>query len=95
MRVVFAKSTRKTKKYMALFDDGSITHFGGEGCGDFIRYSSQDPVLARQKRAAYLARHGATETWTDPKTAATLSRFVLWEKPTLKSAILAYKKRFM
>jgi len=89
-----AKSTRAAKKYMALFDDGSVTHFGGAGCGDYIRYSALDPVLARTKRAAYIARHGATETWTDPTTAATLSRFLLWEKPTLESAMRAFKKRF-
>jgi threonine dehydrogenase-like Zn-dependent dehydrogenase len=42
-----------------------------------------------------LARgQGATETWTDPTTAATLSRFLLWEKPTLESALRAFKKRF-
>ena len=87
-------STRKTKKYMATFSDGTVTHFGGKGCGDFIKYSAKNRLLGDAKRRAYIARHGATETWRDPTTPATLSRYILWEKRTLTAAIRAYKKRF-
>ena len=88
------RSTRRDKKYMMIFDDGTVTHFGGRGCGDFIQYSRRSPALASAKRAAYIARHGATESWRDPMTAATLSRYILWEKPTLREALAAYKRRF-
>jgi len=90
-------STRKAKKYVATFTHGDTvtkTHFGGKGCGDFIKYSTQSHALGNTKRAAYIKRHGATESWKDPTTAATLSRYVLWEKRTLKAAITAFKKRF-
>ena len=87
-------SPRKSKKLTARFSDGTVTHFGGRGCGDFIQYSNQNHRLGDMKRRAYIARHGATEQWTDPRTAATLSRYILWEKRTLPSAIQAYKKRF-
>lgn len=87
-------SSRQAKKYMAIFDDGTITHFGAHGYGDFITYSKKNKDLARQKRRAYIARHGATESWTDPRAASTLSRYILWEHPTLKKSIQAYTKRF-
>jgi hypothetical protein len=87
-------SPRKAKKYVATFDDGTTTHFGGTWCGDFIIYSAQDRKLADRKRAAYLARHGATESWADPTTAASLSRFILWEHRTLPQAIRKYASHF-
>lgn len=87
-------STRINKKYMATFSDGTVTHFGGKGCGDFIKYSKQSHALGDAKRLAYIKRHGAMESWRDPTTAATLSRYILWEKRTLPSAIRAYKARF-
>lgn len=82
---------------MATFKNGDTvakTHFGGKGCGDYIKYSRQNHSLADAKRRAYIKRHGATESWGDPTTAATLSRFILWEKRTLKEAIQAYTRRF-
>ncbi len=88
------RSTRAAKKYRAVFDDGTITHFGGKGCGDFIIYSRKSYTLANAKRKAYLARHGATERWTDSTTAASLSRFILWEERTLADAIKRYNNRF-
>ena len=50
--------------------------------------------IASVRRQAYLARHGATEDWRDPTTAATLARYILWNKPTLKASIDDFKKRF-
>jgi len=88
------KSSRPSKKLMAIFDDGSRVHFGAAGYGDYTVYWKRDPALAKRKRAQYLARHGATESWTNPRTPATLARYILWEKPTISEAVRAYKKRF-
>jgi hypothetical protein len=79
---------------MATFSDGTTTHFGGKGCGDFIKYSAKSKTLGNAKRRAYMARHGATESWKDPTTAATLSRYILWEKRTFQEAVRSYKRRF-
>lgn len=87
-------STRKNKKYMAIFDDGTVTHFGGLGYQDYTTYYKKDPSLARSKRNQYIRRHGATESWKDPKAASTLSRYILWEKPQIKNALAAYKRKF-
>lgn len=92
--VSISPSSRRDKKHMARFSDGTVTHFGGKGCGDFIKYSKQNHALADKKRLQYIARHGATESWRDPTTAATLSRYILWEERTLPAAIRSYKKRF-
>ena len=83
-----------SKKYVATFSDGTTTHFGAAGYGDFIRHWRVSPATARRKRQQYIARHAAQETWTDPTAAGTLARYVLWEKPTLPASVRAYKRRF-
>jgi len=52
------------------------------------------PALGRQKKAAYLRRHRKNEDWEDPRTPGALSRWILWNKPTLEESIKAYIKRF-
>jgi hypothetical protein len=99
MRVSFDPSTRKAKKFVATFTDDSgrvvkKTHFGGRGCKDYVVYSAENPAIARSKRLAYIKRHRVRETWNDPTTAATLSRYILWEKPSLDKAIRKYKVLF-
>lgn len=91
------ESSRPQKKLQAIFSDGSTVravHFGARGYGDFIRYSKASRALGDAKRAAYIARHGATETWTRPDTASTLSRYILWEKRNLQAAIRAFRAKF-
>ena len=89
-------STRPDKKLMATFDIGKVkvVHFGAAGYGDYTSHHARDPALAKRKRAAYIARHGATESWTDPTTPATLSRYVLWEKTTVPAAVAGFRRRF-
>jgi len=78
-----------TKKYRAIFDDGSHTDFGAKGYSDYT--INKDP----KKRAAYLARHRSMEDWNDYRTAGSLSRWILWGDSTnLQTNISAYKKRF-
>lgn len=94
MLLFVKKSTRKSKKLMAIFSNGRVTHFGGAKCKDFPTYKRLcGHTIAAQKREAYLARHGATEDWTDPYAASTLSRYILWEFPW-KQAIRKYNALF-
>lgn len=92
--MILAPSPRPGKKLVATFADGTRTHFGASGYGDFTLYWKKDPRLALDKRRQYIARHGATEAWTDPRAAATLARYILWEKPTVPAALAAYRRRF-
>lgn len=93
------ESARRDKKLAAVFVDPAsgrtkTVHFGGRGCMDYTLYHARDPKLARAKRQQYIRRHGATEAWADPTTAGTLSRYVLWEKPTVAASVAAYRRRF-
>jgi hypothetical protein len=93
------KSSNPKKKYTAIFCmckgcskcspvERRIVHFGAKGYSDFTTTKDED------KKKAYLARHKANEDWNDPYSAGALSRWILWNKPTLQASIADYKKRF-
>ena len=85
------KSTRKGKRYKATFDDGKAVHFGQANPTYGAYIDHQDET----KRQAYIARHSKNnEDWKNPQTAGALSRFLLWETPSLASAVKTYNKRF-
>lgn len=85
-------STQEDKKFMATFlqDTGrtKTTHFGARGMSDFTQHKD------RKRRQLYLARHRPTENWDDPTTAGALSRWILWNLPTLEASIADFKRRF-
>ena len=81
-------STRKAKKWMAEFQDGTVTHFGASGYSDYTLGASE------AQRAAYISRH-AHENQRDPRSAAALSRYILWgDSRSMQASISAYKRRF-
>jgi len=82
------KSTRKDKKYMAVFDDGTSTNFGSAGMDDYT--ITKD----KEQRERYRTRHKKDLETKDPTRAGYLSYYLLWNKPTLKDSIAYYKKRF-
>ena len=93
MKVEIEPSTQKDKKLMAIFydDDGKkkkTTHFGAKGMSDFTIHKD------KERKERYLDRHRKRENWDSYMTAGSLSRYLLWNKPTLKASISDYKKRF-
>ena len=93
MKVVFKPSTNPKKKYMAVFTDSptftkKTTHFGSAGMSDYTKNKD------KERKQRYLDRHRKRENWKDPTTAGALSRWILWNQPTLKGSIADYKKRF-
>jgi hypothetical protein len=86
------KSTQADKKMMAIFrmENGrtKTTHFGAAGMSDFTIHKDEE----RKKR--YIIRHKAHENFKDPTSAGALSRWVLWNLPSLRASIADYKKRF-
>jgi len=95
------RSTRPAKKLMAVFADGTrikTVHFGARGYDDYTSYYASDTsgnkAFARRKREQYLARHRRRERWSDPTTPGALSRYLLWEKPTLAASLASFKRRF-
>jgi len=92
MRIV--KSPNPLKKYRAIFDNGRHTDFGASGYFDFIQYSKQSKELAEKHKQAYLTRHRVNENFNDPYSAGSLSRWILWNLPSLSDSIIDYKRRF-
>ena len=92
MKVVIKKSTNAKKKYMAIFYDGDkkikTTHFGSAGMSDYTKHRDDE------RKNRYLDRHRKNENWNDYKSAGSLSRFILWNKPTFKASVSDYKRRF-
>ena len=88
------RSDKPEKKMMAVFEkDGreSTTHFGDSSMKD---YTTHPASIRESRKAAYLSRHRANEDWNDPTSAGALSRWVLWNKPTISASIADYKQRF-
>jgi len=91
-------SNRKGKKYTAVFemDNGrkKSVAFGSAGMSDFTLYSKGDKVHAEERKRLYLMRHKEHENWSDPTSPGSLSRYILWNKPTFEASLADYKKRF-
>jgi len=96
--VSITQSDKPTKKMKATFkigDKEKVVHFGASGYNDYTIYYKKDgKEKADKMRASYIARHSKNENWNDPLTPASLSRYVLWEAPTVSGGISSYKKRF-
>jgi len=98
MKLLFIKpSTNQDKKLMAKFENNGRTktiHFGAKGYMDYTKYYAKDPAEAKIKRDAYDARHKVNEDWSNPQTAGTLSKYILWNKSTIEASKADFKKRF-
>jgi ribosomal protein S24E len=99
MKLVSIKpSSNVDKKLMAIFEQDNgrtiMTHFGARNYMDYTKYYKQDKELAKQKKASYLARHKVNEDWNDVSSAGALSRWILWDKPTIESSVNDFKPRF-
>lgn len=82
-------STRQDKRYMAVFHDGTTIHFGLKGGSTYIDHGD------KAKRSAYIARHRVNEDFNNPKTAGSLSRWLLWgDSTSLSKNLSAFKSKF-
>ena len=92
-RVVVSRSTNDEKKLMAVFYDEEgdkikTTHFGARGMSDYTKHKD------KERMGRYHDRHKSNENWRDPLSAGALSKWILWNKPDLKTSFNNYKKRF-
>ena len=89
------KSDKPGKKYYAEFESDagrtSRTYFGAAGMTDYTRDSA---VTREDRKRRYIMRHRANESWNDPTSAGALSRWILWNKPTVSASLSDYKRRF-
>ena len=85
--VKLIKSPNKEKKYRAIFNEGTHTDFGAKGYSDYTIHKDYD----RMKR--YDSRHKRREDWNKMKSRGALSKWILWNKPSLKGSIADYRKK--
>jgi len=77
------KSDNPKKKYKVVVEKGDkkrTLHFGSAGMSDYTKHKDEE----RKKR--YIDRHRKNEDWSDPFSRGYWSRFLLWEKPSIKEA---------
>lgn len=87
------RSRKPEKKWDAVFitEKGreKVVSFGAAGMSDYTKHKD------KTRRSRYLKRHsGMGEDWNKPDTPGALSRWVLWNKKTLRASIRDFKKRF-
>jgi hypothetical protein len=84
-------SKRSGKKFDAVFETDGRTKrvsFGAAGMDDFTKTGDEE------RKRLYLIRHKARENWDKPDTPGALSRWLLWNKPTLEESIRDFRRRF-
>jgi hypothetical protein len=86
------RSHNPEKKWDAVFEkDGKekVVPFGQRGYSDFTKHKNTT------RKARYIKRHsGMGEHWNKPDTPGALSRWILWNKPSLKGSLRDFRKRF-
>lgn len=90
---VLKKLNKGPKKYKMVFTrvDGKkkkTIRFGDSSKEDFTIHKDH----ARRRR--YIIRHETRENWKDPMTAGALSRWLLWNKPSLRESVWDFQLRF-
>ena len=88
IELIITPRKKPDKKFDAVIDGKQTVSFGAKGYSDFTQH--KDP--ARKQR--YLNRHKARENWADPTTAGSLSKNVLWNKPSITSSVKDMDKQF-
>ena len=92
MKVDIKRSTRNDKRYQAIFTDSNnnttTIHFGYDRGSTFIDHNNED------KKKAWIARHKIRGDFNNYKSASSLAKHILWNKPTLTASINDYKKKF-
>ena len=88
MSYILGVSKRKNKKYFVITPRGKKIHFGDINYEDFTQHKNE------QRKENYILRHRKRENWENINTSGFWSRWLLWEKPTLRSAIRNMKHKF-
>ena len=91
MKFHLERATDGKHKWVGVFE-GEGTHrrvpFGAKGYEDYTQH--HNPL----RKENYLTRHRAREDWKDPMTAGALSRWILWEYPSLERSVREFKRKF-
>jgi hypothetical protein len=84
------KSDKPEKKYYIITNTGKKkVYFGSSDYQDFTQH--KDEV----RKNAYIQRHQKREDWNDPDTAGFWSRWLLWNKPSIRASYEDIKKNHL
>ncbi len=78
-------------KYYILTESGRKILFGAAGYSDFTKHKDED------RKQRYISRHKNNENWgkSGIDSAGFWSRWLLWNKPTIKDSYNDIKNRFL
>jgi hypothetical protein len=78
-------------KYYIITKSGRKISFGAVGYSDFTKHKDED------RKQRYINRHKNKENWTKSgiDTAGFWSRWLLWNKPTIKDSYNDIKNRYL
>jgi hypothetical protein len=78
-------------KYYIINKEGKKISFGAVGYSDFTKHKDED------RKKLYILRHEKNENWTKSgiDTSGWWSRWLLWNKKTIKESYDDIKKRFL
>jgi hypothetical protein len=84
------KSDKPEKKYYIITNSGRKIYFGAAGMSDFTHHKNE------ARKNLYINRHKKNENWTKSgiDTAGFWSRWLLWNKKTIKESYNDIKTRF-
>jgi len=87
--IILERSKLPGKKYRAIIGNKTI-NFGAKTYSDYTLHKDEE----RMHR--YINRHKARENWTKSgiKTAGFWSRWILWNKPSLRGSIKNTQEKF-
>ncbi len=93
MKFRLEKATDGKHKWVGVFtrEDGGETRvsFGQKGASDYLQHHD------KLRRERYLTRHRRNETWSNPQTAGSLSRYILWgDSTSIDANVRAFRRRF-
>ena len=83
---------------MAIFYDNDkkkikTVHFGAAGMNHYTIYNRTKGLnFANERKRLYLQRHKGEKG--GKMTASTLSKMILWNKPTLQASINSYMNKY-
>jgi len=72
---------------MLITPDNKKLHFGAKGYSDFLIHKDD------KRKELYTARHKKNEDW-EKINPGSLSRWILWNKPTIQESIKDFEKKF-
>ncbi len=85
------KSDKPEKKYYIITKSEKKIYFGQAGASDFTKHKNED------RKNRYILRHQNNEDWSKSgiDAAGFWSRWLLWNKPTIKENYEDIKRRFL